>query len=129
MSPVLRDTGTKTKDALNETQDFAELERDTHQTGKSSDDVSLIDLLIVIGRRKKFLAVSTIAVGILTLIVTLVIPNRYTAIITVLPRGGIVPELGPVVTSGQPGSSRIAGRRQPRIEESRRHDRRPAEKP
>jgi tyrosine-protein kinase Etk/Wzc len=85
MSPVLRDTGTKTKDALNETQDFAELERDTHQTGKSSDDVSLIDLLIVIGRRKKFLAVSTIAVGILTLIVTLLIPNRYTAVTTVLP--------------------------------------------
>ncbi len=85
MSPVLRDTGTKTKDALNETQDFAELERETHQTGKSSDDVSLLDLLIVIGRRKKFLAVSTIAVGMLTLIVTLVLPKRYTAITTVLP--------------------------------------------
>jgi tyrosine-protein kinase Etk/Wzc len=85
MSPVFGDTRSKTKDDLNETQNFAELEPDTHETGKSSDDVSLIDLLIVIGRRKKFLVVSTIAVGILTLIVTLLIPKRYTATVTVLP--------------------------------------------
>jgi tyrosine-protein kinase Etk/Wzc len=85
MSPVFGDTRSKTKDDLNETQNFAELEPDTHETGKSSDDVSLIDLLIVIGRRKKFLVVSTIAVGILTLIVTLLIPKGYTATVTVLP--------------------------------------------
>jgi uncharacterized protein involved in exopolysaccharide biosynthesis len=85
MSPVLGDTRSKAKDDLNETQSFAELEPDTDEAGKSSDDVSLIDLLIVIGRRKKFLVVSTIAVGILTLIVTLLIPKRYTATITVLP--------------------------------------------
>ena len=85
MSPVLGDTRSKTKDDLSETQNFAELEPDTHEAGKSAGDVSLIDLLIVIGRRKKFLVVSTIAVGILTLIVALLIPKRYTATITVLP--------------------------------------------
>jgi uncharacterized protein involved in exopolysaccharide biosynthesis len=42
-------------------------------------------MLIVIGRRKKFLAFSTTAVGLLALIVTLLIPNRYKATTSVLP--------------------------------------------
>ena len=45
----------------------------------------MLDLLIVIGRRKKFLAVSTLAVVAVALIVTLLIPKRYTATTTVLP--------------------------------------------
>lgn len=85
MSSVLRDTRSKNKDALTETENFANLEPGTHETEKSSKDVSLLDLLIVIGERKRFLAISTVTAGILALAVTLLIPNRYTATTTVLP--------------------------------------------
>ncbi|MBZ5489508.1 MAG: chain length determinant family protein [Acidobacteriia bacterium] len=64
---------------------FGGPEVDTSETAESSNDVSLLDLLIVIGRRKKFLAASTLAVFALALIVTLLIPKRYTATTTVLP--------------------------------------------
>jgi len=67
-----------------ETERFADLEPNSRQAG-SSHDVSLVDMLIVIGRRKKFLAFSTTAVGLLALIVTLLIPNRYKATTSVLP--------------------------------------------
>ena len=50
------------KDAVKEIEKFAEWDPATRETGESSNDVSLVDLLIVIGRRKKFLAVSTLAV-------------------------------------------------------------------
>jgi len=74
----------KSKDTMAETERFADLEPNSRQAG-SSHDVSLVDMLIVIGRRKKFLAFSTTAVGLLALIVTLLIPNRYKATTSVLP--------------------------------------------
>jgi uncharacterized protein involved in exopolysaccharide biosynthesis len=49
------------------------------------DDVSLIDLLIVLGQRKMFIMKSTLAVAALSVVAWLVIPNRYTATVTVLP--------------------------------------------
>jgi tyrosine-protein kinase Etk/Wzc len=64
---------------------FADWDSATHEAAESSNDISLVDLLIVLGRRKKFLAVSTLAVFAVALIVTLLIPKRYTATITVLP--------------------------------------------
>lgn len=60
-------------------------EKSQETMDESSNDVSLLDLLIVIGRRKKFLVVSTLAVATLALIVTLLIPKRFTATTTVLP--------------------------------------------
>jgi uncharacterized protein involved in exopolysaccharide biosynthesis len=57
----------------------------TPETSESPDDVSLLDLLIVLGKRKKFLAVSTLVVGAVALIVSLLIPKRFTANTTVLP--------------------------------------------
>lgn len=75
----------KSKDTVAETERFADLEPTLRQAGTSSHDVSLVDMLIVIGRRKKFLAVSTTTVGLLALIVTLLIPNRYKATTSVLP--------------------------------------------
>jgi tyrosine-protein kinase Etk/Wzc len=64
---------------------FADWDSATREAAESSNDISLVDLLIVLGRRKKFLAVSTLAVFAVALIVTLLIPKRYTATITVLP--------------------------------------------
>jgi tyrosine-protein kinase Etk/Wzc len=59
--------------------------KDTSEKVESSDDISLLDLLIVIGKRKTFLAYSTLAVIALALVVTLLIPKRFTATTTVLP--------------------------------------------
>ena len=70
---------------MKEIEKFAEWDSATREAAESSNDVSLVDLLIVLGRRKKFLAVSTLAVFAVSLIITLLIPKRYTATITVLP--------------------------------------------
>lgn len=85
MRSVLQGTRTKNRDTVTETAPLNDLEPVTPETSESSNDVSLLDLLIVIGRRKKFLAVSTLVVGTLALIVTFLIPKRYTATTTVLP--------------------------------------------
>lgn len=45
----------------------------------------MFDFLIVLGRRKGLLAKSTLAVALISTIVCLLIPNRYTASITILP--------------------------------------------
>jgi uncharacterized protein involved in exopolysaccharide biosynthesis len=47
--------------------------------------ISLLDLLIVLGRRKAFLGASTLAVAVLSVIVYMVIPNRFTAMTSLLP--------------------------------------------
>jgi tyrosine-protein kinase Etk/Wzc len=77
------------RDALDEkneeTMKMADLAGPSTDTSESSNNVSLPELMIVIGKRKNFLAVSTVAAGTLALIVTLLIPNRYTASTTVLP--------------------------------------------
>jgi tyrosine-protein kinase Etk/Wzc len=70
---------------VKEMEKFTDWDSATHEAAESSNDISLVDLLIVLGRRKKFLAVSTLAVFAVALIVTLLIPKRYTATITVLP--------------------------------------------
>ena len=66
-----------------ETRGFEDLQ--STQDMSMTDDVSLLDLLIVIGRKRKFLTISTIVVAALSLIVTLFIPKRFTATTTVLP--------------------------------------------
>jgi uncharacterized protein involved in exopolysaccharide biosynthesis len=50
-----------------------------------ANQVSFLDLLIVIGRRKVFLATTTFTVMVLSVIACLVIPNRFTATTTILP--------------------------------------------
>jgi uncharacterized protein involved in exopolysaccharide biosynthesis len=85
MREVMRDAREEKSQETMEMTGFDGPEVDTSETDESPNDVSLLDLLIVIGRRKKFLAVSTLAVGTLALIVTLLIPKRFTATTTVLP--------------------------------------------
>jgi uncharacterized protein involved in exopolysaccharide biosynthesis len=81
---ILQNTRDKYKDTVKEMGKFADLDSGTPEA-ESSNDISFLDLLIVLGGRKKFLAVSTLAVFAVALIVTLLIPKRYTATITVLP--------------------------------------------
>jgi tyrosine-protein kinase Etk/Wzc len=81
----LENTPGKNKGPVTEMEKFGDLDSYPRETIESSDDISLLDLLIVIGKRKKFLAISATAIGIMALIVTLLIPNRYTAITSVLP--------------------------------------------
>jgi uncharacterized protein involved in exopolysaccharide biosynthesis len=47
--------------------------------------VSLVDLLIVLGQRKLFIAATTAAVAAVATVVCFLIPNRYTASSTILP--------------------------------------------
>lgn len=51
----------------------------------AGNEISLLDLLIVIGQHKKFLAASTLIVGALAAIVSLILPAWYTATTTILP--------------------------------------------
>ena len=81
----MRDAREEKNEETVEMTGFDDPGTDTSKTAQSSNDVSLLDLLVVIGSRKKFLAVSTLAIGTLALIVTLLIPKRYTATTTVLP--------------------------------------------
>lgn len=83
MRSVLQDARSKNRDTVTQTADLNEPV--TPETSESPDDVSLLDLLIVLGKRKKFLAVSTLVVGAVALIVSLLIPKRFTANTTVLP--------------------------------------------
>jgi tyrosine-protein kinase Etk/Wzc len=52
---------------------------------REDEQVSLLDLLIVVGQRKMFIFTTTLAVAALAVIACLVIPNRYTATLTILP--------------------------------------------
>lgn len=53
----------------------------------SAQDVHLFDLLVILSRRRRFIALFTAAVAILTAITVLLIPSRYTAETIVLPPG------------------------------------------
>jgi tyrosine-protein kinase Etk/Wzc len=52
-----------------------------------SEEVSLLYLLIILSRRRKFILGSTLTVTILAIIVSLLLPFQYTAITVVLPPG------------------------------------------
>jgi tyrosine-protein kinase Etk/Wzc len=81
MQSVIRDA--REKESGNEIQ----VPFDEIQSGPNAppDNVSLLDVLIVIGSRKSFLASTTLAVACLSIIVCLIIPKRYTAATTLLP--------------------------------------------
>jgi uncharacterized protein involved in exopolysaccharide biosynthesis len=85
MRQVMRDAQDEKNEEMIEMTGLDGPGTDPSEMAESSRDVSLLDLLIVLGRQKKFLAVSTLAVFAVALIVTLLIPKRYTAATTVLP--------------------------------------------
>jgi uncharacterized protein involved in exopolysaccharide biosynthesis len=51
----------------------------------SADSVHLVDVLIVLARRKRFIALFTLIVAVLAAAVMLIVPNGYTAITTLMP--------------------------------------------
>lgn len=52
---------------------------------RDSDEISLVDLLIVLAERKRVILWVTAAFAILAIIISLVLPKRYTATATILP--------------------------------------------
>src|ERR1035438_10451891 len=52
---------------------------------KKDDEISLLDLLIVVGNRKSMILWLTAVSAALALVVSLLLPVRYTAIVVVLP--------------------------------------------
>jgi uncharacterized protein involved in exopolysaccharide biosynthesis len=50
-----------------------------------ADELNLLDLMIVLAKRRRFIGLFTLAAAILTTIVVLLIPNKYTAEAVVLP--------------------------------------------
>ena len=53
--------------------------------GKRSDEIALLDLLICVFERKRFVLWMTCGAAILSLIVSFILPKRYTATVTLLP--------------------------------------------
>jgi uncharacterized protein involved in exopolysaccharide biosynthesis len=61
--------------------------QDTESSDASAQDMHLLDLLIVLSKRRKFILLFTIGAGILAVIVVLLLPSKYTAETVVLPPG------------------------------------------
>jgi tyrosine-protein kinase Etk/Wzc len=55
------------------------------RVAKESDEISVLDLLIVLAHRKRVVIWTTAIVAILAIIVSLLLPNKYTATVTLLP--------------------------------------------
>ncbi|HEX7285313.1 MAG TPA: Wzz/FepE/Etk N-terminal domain-containing protein [Candidatus Angelobacter sp.] len=83
MGPV-RESREKFEEKVERTQ-VEDRAVDTLEGAEAPNQVSLLDILIVLGRQKTFLLVSTAAIAISALAVTLLIPKKYTAVTTVLP--------------------------------------------
>ena len=60
-------------------------ERTETRTGKDQDEVSFVDLLIVLAERKRLIFLVTIGFAIAAAIVSLLLPVSYTATVTLLP--------------------------------------------
>jgi uncharacterized protein involved in exopolysaccharide biosynthesis len=52
---------------------------------KESDEISLLDLLIVLAERKRVILTVTAVFAILAIVISLLLPTRYTATVTLLP--------------------------------------------
>jgi tyrosine-protein kinase Etk/Wzc len=55
------------------------------RSAKDSDEISLLDLLIVLAERKGIIIWTTLFFAIVALVVTLLLPKKYTATVTLLP--------------------------------------------
>ncbi len=59
--------------------------REVETQGEPAQDIHLLDLLIILSKRKHFILRFTVGLAILTVVTVLLIPNRYTAETVVLP--------------------------------------------
>ena len=55
------------------------------RAAKEGDEISLLDLLIVLAERKRFILWVTAVFAILAIVISLLLPQRYTATVTLLP--------------------------------------------
>lgn len=77
-----------TEAPLSDLQNRVALSSGSHSandSSKSDDEISLLDLLIVFAERKRLIFRITAAFAVLSLIVSLILPKRYTATLTLLP--------------------------------------------
>ncbi|MGA2653927.1 MAG: Wzz/FepE/Etk N-terminal domain-containing protein [Terracidiphilus sp.] len=61
--------------------------RDLEAQGAAANEVHLLDLLILLSKRRKFIFWFTFGVAVLTAIIVLVVPSKFTATTVVLPPG------------------------------------------
>jgi len=70
---------------VNERVDAGSAVDAANSVAAESDEVSLLDLLIVVAERKRIVFWSTTIFAVLAIIVSLILPTRYTATVTLLP--------------------------------------------
>jgi tyrosine-protein kinase Etk/Wzc len=70
---------------LSERADSPLASRVAARSGEKDDEVSVLDLLIVLAQRKRFIFLITAVFTICAAIVSLILPPRYTATVTLLP--------------------------------------------
>jgi uncharacterized protein involved in exopolysaccharide biosynthesis len=64
-----------------------ERQQQTRVLSSSQDDVHLLDLMIVLAKRRRFILLFTLGVAIVTAVTTFLLPSQYTAETVVLPPG------------------------------------------
>jgi uncharacterized protein involved in exopolysaccharide biosynthesis len=70
---------------LNEHVDSPPASHVAESAAKEEDEISLLDLLIVIAERKRVILTITATFSILAIVISLLLPKSYTAIVTLLP--------------------------------------------
>jgi uncharacterized protein involved in exopolysaccharide biosynthesis len=70
---------------LNERADSPSAPEAAVHGAEESDEISLLDLLIVLAKRKRLILTVTAVFAILAIVISLLLPQRYTATVTLLP--------------------------------------------
>jgi tyrosine-protein kinase Etk/Wzc len=70
---------------LDEQANSPHASRATGRSEKKDEEVSVLDLLIVLAQRKRLILLMTAAFAILAAVISLILPKRYTATVTLLP--------------------------------------------
>jgi tyrosine-protein kinase Etk/Wzc len=70
---------------LNERADSPHVSSVTERSEKIDEEVSVLDLLIVLAQRKRLILLTTAAFAIFAVVISLILPQRYTATVTLLP--------------------------------------------
>jgi uncharacterized protein involved in exopolysaccharide biosynthesis len=70
---------------LNERTDSPSASRAPGRSDAKDDEISILDLLLVLAQRKRFILRTTAAFAVLAIVVSFILPPRYTATVTLLP--------------------------------------------